>query len=152
MGGYYLALALHVLGATVWAGGHLVLATTILPRALRERRAAAVSEFERGFGRIGLPALALQIVTGVWLAHHLLGSPSNWFDDDPLARVVQVKLGLLALTLGLALHARLRVIPKLSDETLPTLAWHIRLVTLAAVVFVLAGASIRFGGYPAFDR
>ena len=57
-----------------------------------------------------------------------------------------------ALTLALAIHARFRVISKLSDDTLSTLAWHIRLVTLAAVLFVLAGASIRFGGYPAFDR
>jgi putative copper export protein len=149
---YYIALSLHILGATVWAGGHLVLALTILPRALREHRSAAVSEFERSFERIGLPALAVQILTGLWLAHHLLGSPGNWFDDNPVARVVQVKLGLLVLTLGLAVHARFRVIPKLSDDTLPTLAWHIRLVTLAAALFVLAGASIRFGGYPAFDR
>jgi putative copper export protein len=150
--GYYIVLSLHLLGATIWAGGHLVLAVTILPRALRERRAAAVSEFEQSFERIGLPALAVQIITGLWLANHLLGAPGNWFDDNPIAHVVQVKLGLLALTLGLAVHARFRVIPKLSDDTLPTLAWHIRLVTVAAVLFVLAGASIRFGGYPAFDR
>ena len=111
-----------------------------------------VSEFEQSFERIGLAALAIQILTGLWLAHHLLGSPDNWFHDNPIAHVVQVKLGLLALTLGLAVHARFRVIPELSDDTLPTLAWHIRLVTLAAVLFVLAGASIRLGGYPAFDR
>ena len=64
MASYYIALSLHILGATIWAGGHLILATTILPRALREHRAAAVSEFERSFERIGLPALAVQIVTG----------------------------------------------------------------------------------------
>lgn len=148
MATYYVALALHILGATIWAGGHLVLATTILPRALRERRAAAVKDFEGNFERIGLPALAVQILTGLWLAHHLLGSPGNWFGGNALAHLVQVKLGLLALTLALAVHARLRVVPKLSDDTLPALAWHIRLVTLAAVVFVLAGASIRLGGYP----
>lgn len=98
------------------------------------------------------PSLAIQILTGLWLANPLLGTPGNWFHDNPIARVVQVKLALLALTLGLAIHARFRVIPKLTDDTLPTLAWHIRLVTLAAVLFVLAGASIRFGGYPAFGR
>ena len=150
MASYYIALSLHILGATIWAGGHLILATTILPRALREHRAAAVSEFERSFERIGLPALAVQILTGLWLAHHLLGAPGNWFNDNPIAHVIQIKLGLLALTLALAIHARLRVVPKLSDDTLPTLAWHIRLVTIVAVLFVLAGASIRFGGYPAF--
>lgn len=152
MASYYIALALHILGATIWAGGHLVLATTILPRALREHRAAPVSDFEQNYERIGLPALAVQILTGLWLAHHLLGAPGNWLHDNPLAHVVQIKLGLLALTLALAIHARYRVIPKLSDDTLPTLAWHIRLVTIAAVLFVLAGASIRLGGYPAFDR
>jgi putative copper export protein len=150
--GYYVALSLHILGATIWAGGHLTLAVTILPRALREGRSASVSEFEQSFERIGLPALAIQILTGLWLAHHLLGSPGNWFNNNPIAHVVQLKLGLLALTLGLAVHARLRVIPKLSDTTLPTLAWHIRIVTIVAVLLVLAGTSIRFGGYPAFDR
>ena len=150
MASYYIALSLHILGATIWAGGHLILATTILPRALREHRAAAVSEFERSFERIGLPALAVQIVTGLWLANHLLGAPGNWFHDNPIAHVILIKLGLLAITLALAIHARLRVVPKLSDDTLPTLAWHIRLVTIVAVLFVLAGASIRFGGYPAF--
>lgn len=152
MASYYIVLCLHILGATIWAGGHLVLALTVLPGALRQRRAAAVSEFEQRFERIGLPALGVQIASGLWLADHLLGSPDHWFEGGPVARTVQVKLGLLALTVALAAHARFRVIPRLSDDTLPTLAWHIRIVTAAAVLFVLAGVSIRFGGYPAFER
>jgi putative copper export protein len=151
MASYYTFLSLHILGATVWAGGHLVLALTILPNALRQQSAAPVNEFERRFERLGLPALAVQIVSGLWLAERMLGSPDHWFEGNSLARLVQVKLGLLAVTLGLAIHARFRVIPKLSDATLPTLAWHIRIVTLAAVLLVLAGASIRFGGYPVFE-
>jgi putative copper export protein len=152
MASYYTFLSLHIVGATIWAGGHLVLTLAVLPQAMRERRAATVNEFEQQFERIGLPALAVQIVSGLWLAQHLLGSPDHWFESTPVARVVQVKLGLLVLTVGLAVHARFRVIPRLTDATLSTLAWHIRVVTLAAVLFVLAGASIRFGGYPAFDR
>ncbi|MFP4512143.1 MAG: CopD family protein [Acidimicrobiales bacterium] len=148
MASYYTFLSLHIIGATVWAGGHLVLALTILPNALEQRSARSVSEFEQRFERIGLPALAIQIVTGLWLAERLLGPPDRWFEANSLALMVQVKLGLLAATVGLAVHARLRVIPKLSDATLPTLAWHIRVVTLAAVLFTLAGASIRLGGYP----
>jgi putative copper export protein len=151
MASYYTFLSLHILGATVWAGGHLVLALTILPNALRQQSAAPVIEFERRFERLGLPALAVQIVSGLWLAERMLGSPDHWFEGNSLARLVQVKLGLLAVTLGLAIHARFRVIPKLSDATLPALAWHIRIVTLAAVLLVLAGASIRFGGYPVFE-
>ena len=150
MAAYYIVLSLHLIGAAIWAGGHLVLALTILPRALRHRQASIVSDFETSFERVGLPALGTQIVTGLWLAHHLLGSPDHWSEANSVARVVQVKLGLLALTLALAVHARFRVIPQLDDATLPKLAWHIRFVTLAAVGLVLAGASIRFGGYPVF--
>lgn len=152
MATYYTVLSLHILGATIWAGGHLVLALTILPVALREQSAAPVSNYEQRFERIGLPSLGVQVLTGLWLAHNLLGAPSNWFDSSPVARAVQLKLALLALTVGLAIHARFRVIPTLCDETLPTLAWHIRIVSAAAVLFVLAGASIRFGGYPMFTR
>ena len=79
MASYYTFLSLHILGATIWAGGHLVLALTILPDALRQQRAAIVSQFEQRFERIGLPALGVQIVTGLWLAEHLLGSPDHWF-------------------------------------------------------------------------
>jgi putative copper export protein len=149
---YYVVLSAHILGATIWAGGHLVLAATILPEALRQRRSTIVSEFEHRFERVGLPALGVQVLTGAWLAERLLGSPDHWFGSSPVARTVQVKLGLLVVTAALAVHARFRVIPKLSDASLPTLAWHIRVVTLAAVLFVLAGASIRLGGYPAFER
>ena len=150
MAGYYIALSLHLLGATIWVGGHLTLALTILPRALKAGCASIISDFEHNFERVGLPALATQILTGLWLAHHLLGSPEHWFGSNPIAHVVQIKLGLLALTGALAVHARLRVIPRLSDESLPTLARHIRIVTVAAVLFVLVGASVRFGGYPLF--
>jgi putative copper export protein len=149
---YYVALSLHVLGATVWVGGHLTLALTILPRALELERASIVTDFEQRFERIGLPALAVQVLTGLWLADHLLGSPANWFESTPIARAVQVKLALLVVTLALAVHARFRVIPALTDTTLRTLAWHIRLVTIAAVLFVLVGVSIRFAGYPWFER
>jgi putative copper export protein len=149
---YYVALSLHVLGAAVWVGGHLTLALTILPKALELEQASIVTDFEQRFERIGLPALAVQVLTGLWLADHLLGSPANWFEGTPVARAVQLKLALLVATLVLAAHARFRVIPALSDTTLSSLAWHIRLVTLAAVLFVLAGVSIRFGGYPLFDR
>ncbi len=149
---YSLALTLHVLGATIWTGGHLVLALTVLPRALREKRATILIEFERGYERLGLPALAVQVVTGLWLAHRLLGAPDQWLAATPLARVVQFKLLCLTGTLALALHARTRVIPRLRDDNLPVLAWHIAGVTTLAGLFVIAGASARLGGFPFFTR
>ena len=148
---YYILLTLHVLGATIWTGGHVVLATTVLPRALRAKRASILTDFEQGYERVGMPALAVQIVTGLWLAHRLLGSPANWFSDAPLAHIIHIKLLCLAGTAALAIHAKTRVIPRLNDENLPVMAWHIAGVTVFSVLFVLAGASARLGGFPFFQ-
>ncbi len=70
-----------------------------------------------------------------------LFSPAN-----PIGMLVGVKLSLLAGTAALALHARLRLIPNLTDETLGGLAWHIRGITALAIAFVVVGAFIRLGG------
>lgn len=144
----YRALVLaHLLGASVWVGGHLVLAFTVLPRALRANDAAIVRDFEAGFEKIGIPALLLQVVTGIWLALHWLPDVGAWFAaDSTLSRLVLGKLACLAATVALAAHARLRIIPRLDAATLRPLAWHIRGVTLVAVAFVVLGVGIRTGG------
>ena len=59
---------------------------------------------------------------------------------------MSLKLVLLAATLLVAAHARLRVIPTLSARTLPLMAWHVAAVTLLSVGFVLTGIAFRYGG------
>lgn len=148
---YYLLLCVHVLGACIWVGGHVVLAVRILPRALREKKAALIHDFERAYERVGMPALVLQVLSGLALAHRLLGgSWAAWSGDTSVARLVQAKFLFLALTVVLALHAKLRVIPRLRDDNLPVMGAHIIGVTVLAVLFTLAGASLRLGGYPFF--
>lgn len=139
------ALFLHLLGASVWVGGHLILVAVVLPRALKARSVDGLREFEGQFERIGIPALVTQVVTGVWLATDLV-APSLWFDGSPLARAVLIKLGLLLLTAILAVDARLRIIPKLKPENLVGLAFHIIPVTVVSVLFVLVGLLFRYGG------
>jgi putative copper export protein len=138
-------LLLHLLGATVWVGGHLMLVAVVLPPALKKRSVRRLMNFERQFERIGIPALITQVVTGVWLAADLV-APSSWFDGSPLARAVLIKLGLLLLTALLAVDARVRLIPKLKAENLVSLAFHIIPVTVVSVLFVFAGLVLRFGG------
>ena len=65
---------------------------------------------------------------------------------NPIGMLVGVKLLLLAGTAALAIHARLRLIPKLTDENLSGLAWHIRGITALAIAFVVVGGLIRLGG------
>lgn len=143
---YNYVLLLHVLAATVWTGGHLVLAMTVLPRALAARNPVILLEFESGYERVGMPALLIQAASGMWMAYATLPDVAAWFSfATPPAKLVAFKLALLATTVALALDARLRIIPKLSAQTLPVMARRITLVTIVSVLFVLVGVSFRGG-------
>lgn len=143
---YSYVLLLHVLAATIWVGGHLVLALTVLPRALSTRDPAALLVFESGFEHLGMSALLVQVLTGIWMAHRMRPDLAGWFATaDPVARLILMKLGLLTATLLTALDARWRIIPRLTPATLPALARRVVLVTLLSVGFVVVGVSFRGG-------
>jgi len=142
-----LLVIVHALAATVWTGGHLVLDLGVLPRALRDRSAAAIRSFEETFEPLGLTALTIQVVTGVWMGWiYVPGFRGLLNPGNPIGMLVGVKLLLLAGTAALAIHARLRLIPHLTDDNLTGLAWHIRGITAMAIAFVVGGALIRRGG------
>ena len=144
---YRILIALHLIGASVWIGGHLVLATTILPRALHHRDPSIILDFEKGFELIGLPSLLLQVLTGLLLAYRWLPEISTWFRlDSNVSIFVVIKLALLTATLGLALSAKFRVIPNINRDNMYVLAWHIVLVSVMSIGFLLAGVAIRTGG------
>ena len=144
---YSYILLLHVLAATIWTGGHLVLATTILPRVLKEKSTSDLLRFESGYERVGIPALIIQVITGLWLAHNLMPEIGLWFSfGNPISRLIFVKLILLLLTVLFAIDARLRIIPNLTDRNLMSLAYHIIPVTIISVLFVIVGVSFRTGG------
>ncbi len=143
---YKYVLLLHILSATVWTGGHLVLALAILPRVLRERSTAELLRFESAYEKVGMPALLIQVATGLWLAWSLIPDPQSWIAaDNPVSRLILFKLILLLLTVLLATDARLRLIPRLSTDTLPAMARRIATVTVIAVLFVAVGVSFRTG-------
>lgn len=144
---YFAILAAHLIAAAIWVGGHLLLALSVLPSALKYADVNAITEFEARFERLGLPALAAQIVTGLALALHIRPDIGGWFSfEDPIARAILAKLGLLVATILLAAHARLTIIPKLDATRLPALGIHIAAVTLLSVAFVLTGLAFRLGG------
>ena len=142
-----LLVIVHALAATVWTGGHLVLDLGVLPRALRAQSAAQVRAFEEVFEPLGLTALAIQVLTGLWMGWiYLPGFQGLFSPANPIGMLVGVKLLLLAGTAALALHARLRLIPNLTDANLSGLVLHIRGITALAIAFVVVGALIRLGG------
>ena len=145
---YGLALLLHILAATIWTGGHIVLSVVVLPKVLRERSPARLLEFESVYEKIGMPVLIIQVITGLFLAYRMLPDVSQWLDfSNPIAHPILLKLSLLTLTLCFAMSARFRVIPHLSDKNLTTMAWHIIPVTIISILFVITGVSFRTGWF-----
>lgn len=143
---YGTLLLLHILAATIWTGGHIVLSVVILPKVLKHRSPEELLCFESVYEKIGMPALIIQILTGLYLAYHMLPDIIQWFNlTNPVSHAIMAKLCLLFLTLSFAVHARFRVIPHLSPHTLKVMAWHIIPVTLLSILFVVVGVSFRTG-------
>ena len=120
------------------------MATLILPAAIRHKSVDDLLRFESKYEKIGIPALAVQVVTGLWLAKIRAPEITAWFDwTNPNSRLILVKLGLLALTAAFAIDARLRLIPSLTEEKLVSLSLHIFPVTLISILFIIVGVSFR---------
>lgn len=144
---HQLLLIIHVLGATIWTGGHLILSLRVLPRALKAREPEILLDFESAYEPLGITALILQVVTGLWLAWRALPDPLQWFAlDSTLSIYVSLKLLLLAATIALAIDARVRVVPALGPDNLRSFAYHILGTTLMAVLFVVFGVALGTGG------
>ena len=139
-------LWLHLVGAMVWVGGHLILSLAYLPTAWLTQNIDDLKGFEERYEKIGLPALVLQVVTGLSLAYERYPDPSLWLQvTAPRIRVVAIKHSLLFATLLLAAHARLRIWPTISIRSLPVFSMHVVLVTILALAFMSAGLGFRMG-------
>ncbi len=144
---YKILVTLHILGATIWTGGHLVLAIAILPKAMRARDPKMIHDFESSYEKAGMHALAIQIITGIWLAaSYMQGFGEGLRAGAQVPMLIVAKLALLALLVIVALHARLVVLPKVTSENMSSMAWHIVAVTVVSVLFVVVGVGIRTGG------
>ena len=144
---YKIIVLIHVLFATIWVGGHLILSLGFLPRALRQKDPAIIQQFESKYEPIGLPALVIQVLTGLWLGIFYDSQPLGWFTfRGSLAIHLSLKVILVILTLLLAIHARFRIIPKLKPENLGALAFHVIAVTVIGVLLLILGVSISTGG------
>ncbi|BAQ60961.1 hypothetical protein GM3708_1367 [Geminocystis sp. NIES-3708] len=140
-------LTIHVLGATVWTGEHLILTLAYLPKALKEKNIDIIHQFEDKFEPIGLTALVIQIITGLWLGHFYIPLWQDWLNyNEPITKNILIKLGLLLISLILSIDARFRIIPNLNQDNFLDLIIHILAVTTLSILFVIFGITIRFGG------
>ena len=147
---HHLILILHLIAATIWVGGHLVLAIGFLPRALKRKDFCYIGNFEKTYEPIGMPSLAVLVITGILMAYDYNAGLSSWFSfATPIERVVSLKLSCLLTSICFAVSAQTRVLPKLRKgqlNKLPEMAVHIICVTLIGVVMVILGSLVRIGG------
>lgn len=144
---HHLLLIIHLLAASVWVGGHLILLIRYLPKALKNKDVEIIKNFEKQYEPIGLPALLILVGTGVLMAYQYNVTLTSWFSfESNIERVISIKLCLLMLTLVLAIHARLFIIPKLTSKAIILMAVHILLITLIGVSMLIVGSFVRFGG------
>jgi len=144
---YKVILMVHMLGASVWIGGHAVLMGIVLPKAIRENDPRRVQEFERGYGRLGLAALVAQVLTGPWLATRWIGDWTTIFSEPtPQSHLVLSKITVLLLTAAIAGYTSRRVLPHVHERGLRTFAILASIATALAVVMLILGVGIRTGG------
>ncbi|TDE30411.1 copper resistance protein CopD [Flavobacterium ranwuense] len=147
---HHFLLIIHLLSATVWVGGHLLLIFGHLPQALKEKDPSIILNYEKKYEPVGMTALVLLVITGILMAYKYGVSIEYWFQfTTPFEKVVSTKLLLLLLTVLFALSAQFRVIPKLKNnpDKLPEMAFHILSVTIIGVLLLIFGSYIRFGGF-----
>jgi uncharacterized membrane protein len=144
---YAVAKLAHVLAASVWIGGHLVLAVGYVPRLLKSSKGLEeLLAFERVYERLGLPSLLIAVITGVYLGLHWYPI-DRWFTFSGKAWLLGVKAILLLATVLLAVDARLRIIRRArrgGSVNIYDLAVHVVLVAIVSVGFLAAGWALRF--------
>jgi putative copper export protein len=125
-----LRLTLHVLAATVWVGGQIVVAG-LLP-TIRSLGPDAGKKVARALARLQWPAYAVLLLTGIWnVTASRAGQPNAW------QVVLGVKIGVVLLA-GLAAYLHQRSKSRAGLATWGAIAGAASLAALALGV-LLAG-------------
>ncbi|MCM0668846.1 copper resistance protein CopD [Flavobacterium tyrosinilyticum] len=144
---HHFVLIIHLLAATIWVGGHLLLAICYLPTALKKKDPQIILNFEKKFEALGMSSLALLIITGIWMAYDFGVTAETWFHfSSGFEKVVSIKLILLFCTFICAVCAQFFVIPNLNKNNIYRIAIIILTVTSIGVAMLVLGSTLRYGG------
>ncbi|MCA6074389.1 CopD family protein [Fulvivirga sedimenti] len=138
-----LIIILHILSATIWTGGHLVLTMAFLPAAWKKNDFSVIESFESRYEKIGIPSLLILIATGIYMTTIYSPDILSFDFSRHYTKHLLLKYLLIIFTLMLAIHARFFLIPK---RSIKPLALHILMITILSVLFVILGYSTRSGG------
>ena len=140
-------LLIHILSATMWVGGYLMLSFTSLPKALKNKSLENIAQLKKDYNKISIHILILQLLTGLWLAYSIVPDIASWFSFKIVfSHLIVGKLSLLVITFLLAVYARSKILPKLNENNLKAFAVNIFVVTLLSIGFVFIGMMFKTGG------
>lgn len=140
-------LLIHILSATLWVGGYLMLSFTSLPKALKNKSLENIAQLKKDYNKISIHILILQLLTGLLLAYYLVPDIATWFSFKFIySHLIVGKLSLLVITFILAVYARSKILPKLNENNLKAFAVNIFVVTLLSIGFVFIGMMFKTGG------
>ncbi len=150
MNTHHFYLIVHLLAATIWVGGHLILAIGFLPKALKHKEFNFIKRFEKVYEPIGMPSLLLLIITGVAMSYDFQIELTDWFSfENPLETTISLKILGVLLIIVFAISAQTRVLPSLEKgnvKKLCEMAIHIVCVTLISILLLILGSYARYGG------
>lgn len=144
---HQIILIIHLLAATIWVGGHLILLLRYVPKAIKAKSLEELSVFRKNFEPVGMPSLFILIITGILMAYDYNITFEKWFlFENSIEKIVSMKLILLMITLTLAFITIKFVLPSM-DKFSPFLLYFIIFsVTIIAVTMLILGSLVSIGG------
>jgi len=131
----------------MWVGGYLMLSFTSLPKALKNKSPENIAQLKKDYNKISIHILILQLLTGLWLAYYFVPDIAAWFSFKLIySHLIVGKLSLLVITFILAIYGRTKIIPKLNEKSINSLAINIIIITLLSIGFVFIGILFKTGG------
>jgi putative copper export protein len=144
-------LLFHVIGASVWFGGLMVLSCSILPKAKRAEDPGAIVRYFRHFLRIGYPALVVQVLTGPMLATRLIPKMSDWFAwENGTQDHIGSKLIMLPIIVIVSVQMQRKVLPRLEAgeaTAIKSAAKYGHSLTFLSFLMLLMGISLHTYGF-----
>ena len=144
---YKLLVILHILGAAVLVGTNLVVMLSVIPKAKKANDVGVIRGYLGGVGQMGVHALAVQLITGLWLASPQFKGISAAFQmKEVFATHVVAKVVIMIVITVLIIVLRRKIAPNLTMENLGGFTMTVGLVTLLGIAMVALGVGLRTGG------
>ncbi len=119
----------------------------MIPKAKKAGDIGIIKGYLAGVGQMGVHALAVQLITGLWLATpQFKGISAAFHMKDVFMTHVAAKIVIMIVITVLVIVMRRKIAPKLSMETLGGFTATVGIITVLGIFMVALGVGLRTGG------